>query len=111
MNITTHKNYLYIQDNGNDIQSFAAQLENKIPKEYATQNIVVDLTSFNPLTLNDLLLFIKTSTIQRANKNSFVMINKGIDPDIIPDELVVVPTLQEAEDVIEIEEIERDLDF
>lgn len=31
--------------------------------------------------------------------------------DAVPDTLEVVPTLQEAFDLIEMEEIERDLDF
>ena len=33
------------------------------------------------------------------------------DLDEMPDEIVVVPTLQEAFDVIEMEDIERDLGF
>jgi hypothetical protein len=31
--------------------------------------------------------------------------------DEIPDELIIVPTIQEAQDVIGMEEIERDLGF
>jgi hypothetical protein len=39
------------------------------------------------------------------------VVNSALDPDIIPDEIMVVPTLLEAQDVIEMEEIERDLGF
>ena len=42
---------------------------------------------------------------------SFVVICNGIDIDDVPDEINVVPTLQEAEDVLEMEAIERDLGF
>ncbi|HAT63224.1 MAG TPA: ribonuclease Z, partial [Flavobacteriaceae bacterium] len=41
----------------------------------------------------------------------FVIVNNAINPDDIPDEMIVVPTLQEAADIIEMEEIERDLGF
>ena len=32
-----------------------------------------------------------------------------VDADEVPEEIIVVPTLQEARDIIEMEEIERDL--
>ena len=34
-----------------------------------------------------------------------------VDLNEMPDEIIVVPTLQEAFDIIEMEDIERDLDF
>lgn len=43
------------------------------------------------------------------NEKSFVMVCDGIEFDQVPDELIVVPTFKEAEDIIEMEEIERDL--
>jgi hypothetical protein len=40
-----------------------------------------------------------------------VIVTDRVDFDEMPDEIVVVPTLQEAYDIIEMEEIERDLGF
>ena len=40
-----------------------------------------------------------------------MIVTNTVNPDDIPEELFVVPTLQEAEDIIEMEEIERDLGF
>ena len=63
------------------------------------------------LTLEQLVSFIKLSNYQRAGKTSFVIVNTGIDYDLVPDEMIVVPTILEAEDIIAMEEIERDLGF
>ena len=42
-------------------------------------------------------------------KKSFVIIVSDFDFNKVSDKLTVVPTLQEAHDIIEMEEIERDL--
>ena len=55
--------------------------------------------------------FLKTSNLHRKTKQSFVIVNDAIDFDDVPFEMIVVPTLQEAGDIIEMEEIERDLGF
>ena len=47
----------------------------------------------------------------RDKNLSFIIIANGIDFDELPDELVVAPTLTEAEDILEMEAIERDLGF
>jgi len=40
-----------------------------------------------------------------------VIVNNAVDIDEVPSEMTVVPTLQEAFDIVEMEEIERDLGF
>ena len=47
----------------------------------------------------------------KTKKKSFVLINDAVGIDELPDELIVVPTLQEAEDMIQMDEIQRDLGF
>ena len=44
-------------------------------------------------------------------KKSFVIVTDKISYDVAPEELSITPTIQEAHDIIEMEEIERDLDF
>ena len=51
------------------------------------------------------------STSRKENGTSFVLICKGIDIDEIPDEINVVPTFEEAVDILEMDAIERDLGF
>lgn len=111
MKVSKHNAFQLIEDEKDNVAEFGSFLEYIIPKEFADENVVIDLLKYDQLTLPQLLSFLIASNAHRANKKSFVIINAAIDPDVIPEELVVVPTLQEAEDVIELEEIERDLGF
>jgi len=78
---------------------------------FKNDNLIVNLTSLNPLKTQDVIEFLKISNQHRKTKHSFVIVTDKIDLSDIPDELVIVPTLQEAYDIIEMEEIERDLGF
>lgn len=111
MKVSKHDTFQLIEDEKDNIAEFGSFLEYIIPKEFTEDNVVVDLLKYNQLTLPQLLNFLTVSKSHRAGQKSFVLINDAIDPDVIPEELIVVPTLQEAEDIIEMEEIERDLGF
>ena len=86
------------------------KLQSLYPK-FKNSNIIIALTTFNPLVLSDIVEFLQISNVHRANKHSFVVVTDKIDLNIVPDEIVVVPTIQEAYDIIEMEEMERDLGF
>ncbi len=45
------------------------------------------------------------------NKKSFVLVTGPLSLKLLPEGLQVVPTMNEALDTVEIEEIERDLGF
>src|SRR5699024_10754607 len=111
MKIENHPNFVVLTDDDNNIQSFATFLSEQIPNKFEGQNVVVDLLKYDELELADLLLFLEISNNHRKTKQSFVIVNTAIEIDDIPMEMVVVPTLQEAGDIIEMEEIERDLEF
>lgn len=74
-------------------------------------NLILDFSSIINIDLNKILLFSQLSETHRNNNKSFVIVCQGIEFDKIPDEIVAVPTFKEAEDIIEIEDIERDLGF
>lgn len=111
MKIRATETFVILEDERDDIKDFAGYLEYIVPARFNEQNVIINLLPYNKLSLEQLLLFLKVSTVHRAKKRSFVIVNKAIDPDVIPAEILVVPTLQEAEDVIQLEEIERDLGF
>ncbi|MFT4673254.1 MAG: hypothetical protein ACJAYD_001041 [Patiriisocius sp.] len=103
--------YTVLCDEHDAIQDFSKFLAHKVPTSFKTQNLIIDLLKYEHLTLEQLLLFINVSNTHRASKHSFVILNKAIDPELIPYEIMVVPSIQEGADVIELEEIERDLGF
>lgn len=74
-------------------------------------NIIVNLFSVKGIQDNAINDFLSVSKKHKASKKSFVLVNDKIDIDNAPEDLSIVPTLQEAHDIIEMEEIERDLDF
>ena len=94
--------------------SSIVELVKKIEHDYSrfkNDNIIVSLTSLKMIPKNDIVEFILISKKHREAKHSFVIVTEKVNLDEIPDEVVVVPTLQEAYDIIEMEEIERDLGF
>ncbi|MDN3723630.1 ribonuclease Z [Aequorivita sp. SDUM287046] len=111
MKISNYPNYVILEDEKNNIIDFASFIENQVPSKYKDQNVVLNLLKYDSLDLPQLLLFLKTSNVHRKTKQSFVIVNDALEVDDIPVEMTVVPTLQEAEDIIEMEEIERDLGF
>ena len=74
-------------------------------------HIVVNLFSFSDLWAGDILEFLAISNKHRSAKKSFVLVTDKVGYDEVPDEICVVPSLQEAHDIIEMEDIERDLDL
>ncbi|UGU15833.1 ribonuclease Z [Sinomicrobium kalidii] len=91
-------------------RDFCNRLEEAYDK-VRRDNIIINLFSLGTLTINDLLEFLELSNKHRGGRKSFVIVTNKVNYDEVPDELVVVPTLREAHDIIEMEEIERDLDF
>lgn len=84
------------------------KLQALYPK-FKNDNIIVTLTSLNKLSSQDIVEFLQISNTHRGENHSFVIVSDKVDLDTIPNEIILVPTLQEAYDIIEMEDIERDL--
>ena len=111
MIVNDHATYIELVDEYNDSKSFADYLERVVPERYSENNVVVSLAKYAEITLGHLLHFLNVSNTHRAGKKSFVLVCDRVEIDDIPMEMIVVPTLQEAGDIVEMEEIERDLGF
>lgn len=110
MTVIEKDSYKILRDDKDDVKAFAAHLQAS-HSDFKNDNVVVDILKYGSLTLEELLKFLELSNDHRQNKRSFVIVNDTINIDPVPEEIVVVPTLQEAEDIIEMEDIERDLGF
>jgi hypothetical protein len=62
------------------------------------------------LTIDDVKLLLQLSE-QHKRQKSFIIVISDLDYNAVPDTLTVVPSILEAHDIIEMEEIERDLGF
>lgn len=92
------------------LPKFKANFQEVYPK-IKDDNIIVNLFSFDRLTSNDVLEFHQISNDHRKRGKSFVLVTDKVGYDEVPDSINLVPTLQEAKDLIEMEEIERDLEL
>ncbi|GGG49960.1 ribonuclease Z [Bizionia arctica] len=78
---------------------------------YKNDNIIISLTSLKAIPLEEVIEFLQLSNTHRKAKHSFVIVSDKVNLDEMPDEILVVPTIKEAYDIIEMEEMERDLGF
>ncbi len=72
-------------------------------------HLIINLFSFETLTANDILEFKDLAEQHTSANKSFVLVTGKVSYDDVPEGINVVPTLQEARDIISMEEIERDL--
>ncbi len=100
---------IIIQEKSNIVE-LIKKMQSTYPK-FKNDNVIVNLSVMTKVTLQDIIEFLDISNTHRKAKNSFVIVTDKANLDEMPDELVVVPTLKEAYDIIEMEEIERDLGF
>ena len=79
-------------------------------KSFSSLNIIVDLRPMKSVLSKHINKFVEfASRHKEISDKSFVIVTGQIALKLLPDVLNVVPTLHEALDTIEIEEIERDL--
>ena len=92
------------------LTKFLKNLTEGYPK-IKNDHIIVNLFSFSKLTADDVMEFFQLSDHHRKADKSFVLVTDKVSYDKVPDAIIVVPTLQEARDIIEMEDIERDLNL
>ena len=99
-----------IKDTQGDLVSFLMKVTHEY-KTFQKDNIIIDISHYNDLSVKDINSFLKLSKVHRKSKKSFVVVASNVDFNDFSDKLIVVPTPLEARDIIEMEEIERDLGF
>jgi hypothetical protein len=99
-----------IKDTQGDFNSFLEKVTQQF-KTFEKHNVIIDLSADRALTEKDLKLFMPLAKQQKKVKKSFVIVISDLDFNAISGKLLVVPSLLEARDIIEMEEIERDLGF
>ncbi|VXC41436.1 Ribonuclease Z [Flavobacterium sp. 9AF] len=99
-----------LKETRGDVKAF---IEN-VSTQYATfkdQNLIIDVSHDKNVGIQDIINFKDLATRHLKSKKSFVIVSDNVEFNEIPDELIVVPSILEAHDIIEMEEIERDLGF
>ena len=92
------------------LATFLATLEEAYPR-LKDDHLIVNLTALSALKPSDLRDFLELSNRHRGRGKSFVLVSGAISFEEVPEEIHLVPTLQEARDLVEMEDIERELDL
>ena len=108
MKVKEKNNVVVFKKISEDLAAFVKKIVDQ-PNVFKDKNIIIDLeeTALRP---SEIIPFEPLAVLQKKQKKSFVIV-ADIDFDEVSEEIIVVPTLQEGFDIIEMEEIERDLGF
>jgi hypothetical protein len=110
MKIEKKDTYTLISCDENSLKKFQNSLFEKI-NDFETAHLILQISDEVQVNNKEFSLFLNLATHKQQNKTSFIIINSYIRSDDFPEYLNVVPTLQEAEDILEMEAIERSLGF
>lgn len=111
MKVDQKEHTITIKDTQGDFDSFLTKVSSQY-KSFENHNIIIDLLSYKEeIAVSNLKLFLPLSKQHKKAKKSFVIVVADSDYNALPEKLTVVPSLLEAHDIIEMEEIERDLGF
>ena len=89
-------------------ESSLIEFKTRFDEINSNHTIVILSEDFN-MNEKNISFFLEVTKIQKTNNKSFVVVKNGIDIDKISELLNITPTLIEAEDILEMEAIERDL--
>ncbi len=99
-----------IKDTQGDLFSFLMKVTHEY-KTFEKSNIIIDISLHKDLTVKGITNFLPLSKIHKKARKSFIIVAKGIDFNAVSQQLTIVPSLLEAYDIIDMEDIERDLGF
>lgn len=99
-----------IKNTQGNTAEFLIKITHEYPS-YKSQNLILDLKHDKIITMQDIKSFSDLIKKHKKEKKSLILVSDIIDFNKVPVSIIVVPTLLEAHDVIDMEEIERDLGF
>ncbi len=110
MIVEDKKEYVLIKPDENSFSNFFSSFE-KEHSNYKEKHLIVQVLEKFTISKENILLFLSYAVRHQENGTSFVIIVNDVDIDDFPETLNIVPTLVEAQDIIEMENIERELGF
>ena len=99
-----------IKDTHNNVEAFVEKINNAY-HTFQGQNLILDISHDKAISNADLAHFKDLAKNHKKAKKSLIIVTDVIDFNKVPNYLNVVPSVLEAHDMIEMDEIERDLGF
>ena len=110
MKVETKGHTTTIKETQGDLTAFLMKLTHEY-KSFEKHHLILDVSSCKNPSVKEINAFLPLSKAHKKAKKSFVIVAADFDFNKASDKLAVVPTKLEAHDLIEMEEIERDLGF
>jgi len=110
MKIDKKEKYTLITSNESSFKDFYAEFSSH-KSDFENENLIVLLLDSYNTKNNEVSMFLDYADEKKDNGTSFVIVDTNVDIDDFPETFNITPTLQEAEDVIDMETIERELGF
>ena len=110
MNFLKELNTVIVNNEFDNLADFSNTLSNQFD-ELIAYHVIIDISNLKKVTNKDLSVFSDLIKVSKKNKKSFVIVLTDFDFNKANSKINIVPTIQEAHDIIEMEEIERDLGF
>ncbi|MEO0060059.1 MAG: hypothetical protein RLZZ312_1706 [Bacteroidota bacterium] len=110
MIITKNQETFIISNISNDFEVFIENFNSEY-QNLKNNHIIVNLDGFIKIDSKNIKKLFEISKTHKKSKKSFIVVSLGANSLKKLDLLDIVPTVQEAFDIIELDEIERDLGF
>ncbi|CAN1556417.1 hypothetical protein MCETHM1_02416 [Flavobacteriaceae bacterium] len=110
MKVITKGHTTTIKDTEGNIVSFLEKVTSQYTS-FKEHNLILDISHDKSVDEKSITIFSELSKKHKKAKKSFVLVVNSIDFNKVPVSIIVVPSLLEAHDMIEMDEIERDLGF
>ena len=110
MKVETNGHTTIIKDTQGNFAAFLEKITNQ-HGSFKNQNLILDISQDKTVTIHSIKAFAELAKTHKKGKKSLVIVIENIDFNAVPKSIVVVPSVLEAHDIIEMEEIERDLGF
>ena len=110
MKIDQKSKYTLIHSDEKNLGTFIDKLNNELDN-LKTRDIIVMFSENFKRGKDDFLLFLDMSVHIKELGTSFVLVYKDINADDYPQDFNIAPTLTEAEDILDMEAMERELGF
>lgn len=99
-----------LKDTQGDTASFLMKITHE-HNSFKNSNLILDLSHDQNLTLETVKSFTELIKLHKKQQKSIVLVADSVNFNAVPKNIILVPTILEAHDIIEMEEIERDLGF
>ncbi|MBE7697316.1 hypothetical protein [Tenacibaculum finnmarkense] len=103
-------NYILITSDEKNFQDFFLNFEKEHLK-YIDNHIIIEVLGDFTSSKENISLFLEYADKHQESGTSFVTIVKDINIDDFPETFNIVPTLEEAQDVLLMENMQRELGF